>query len=315
MANPQCFALPQGAPCSPVPSCVICLGNFDGVHLAHRELLRSARAFRNQNFPHASLAVFCFPTPSSDFFSSAPAAHLCSLEQKLSFFADEGVEFVFLAEFEDVRELSSEEFAKTVLLEQCHAVAAVCGFNYRFGKGGLGRAEDLESLLNSPVLILDRVDLGGEAVSSTRIRSLLSKGDAKEAARLLCRPYSITAPVLHGKALGRNLGIPTINQNFPKGALIPRHGVYLTSCHIEDREFIGVSNVGVHPTVDLDASVNCETFLLDFDGDLYGKTVTVSFLDYLREEAKFSSKEALTEQVHRDVAAARTLAKALKITP
>ena len=117
--------------------------------------------------------------------------------------------------------------------------------------------------------------------------------------------YGLTAPVLHGKALGRTIGIPTVNQSFPKGLLIPPRGVYVTETVVEGVAYRGVSNVGTHPTVDVNAPVNCETYLLDFQGDLYGKTLTVSFLRYLRGECRFDTLEELRRQIESDIAEAR----------
>ena len=164
---------------------------------------------------------------------------------------------------------------------------------------------DLKRLLPAPVKIVDEVTKNGKTVSSSRIRTLLAQGDVQTAACLLQHPYSFTAPVLHGKQLGRRIGSPTINQVFPHGLQVPLCGVYVTECTVDGKRYRGVSNVGVRPTVDLDAAVNCETYLLDFEGDLYGKEVTVAFLDFLRPEQKFTSLDELRAQIEKDVRQAR----------
>ena len=201
--------------------------------------------------------------------------------------------------------LSKEKFATEILRDLCHCVCAVCDFNYRFGNKGSGAAEELSALLGAPVKIQEAICSNGETVSSTRIRRCLVEGDVRGAAALLTRPYSFTAPVLHGKALGKTWNLPTVNQNFPPKMMIPRHGVYVTDCEIDGKHVRGVSNVGTHPTVDRDAAVNCETPWLDFCGDLYGKEVTISFLEYLRPEQKFATADELRMQIGKDIAAAQ----------
>ncbi|MBQ7391070.1 MAG: hypothetical protein IJV73_00135, partial [Clostridia bacterium] len=136
MATLECIAIHTRKICQIPAQTVICLGNFDGVHLAHRKLLRIAVKHRNSDFADAACCVLCFRTPSSDYLSKTPAAHLCTLEQKLDRFAEEGIEYAILCDFPDIRALSPKEFAEEILRDGCHCVAAVCGFNYRFGKNG-----------------------------------------------------------------------------------------------------------------------------------------------------------------------------------
>ena len=122
---------------------------------------------------------------------------------------------------------------------------------------------------------------------------------------MLGHPYRFESPVLHGKKLGRTIGIPTLNQAFPEKMLIPLHGVYITDCKIGDRTFRGVTNVGVHPTVDSEAPVNAETYLLDFADEVYGRDVEISFLRYLRPERRFGNLEELKACIALDIEAAR----------
>ena len=305
MSSLQCISLFDMSP-APLPAAsVVCLGNFDGVHLAHRALLREARRLCNTEFTQASCAAFCFRTPSTDFLAPDKASHLCTLEQKLRRFRDEGLDYAILIDFPEIRDLSPEQFANNILRDGCHAVAAVCGFNYRFGKGGKGTPELLRSTLQIPVSVQSEISFCGETVSSTRIRRLLTEGRVEEANALLTLPYSFTAEVVHGKALGQKMGFPTVNQVFPDRMLIPRHGVYVTDCEIDGKHYRAISNVGAHPTVDTDAQINCETYILDLCADLYGKQITVSFLKFLRPEQKFESIEALTAQIGHDLIAAR----------
>ncbi len=283
---------------------VICLGNFDGVHLGHRTLLNAALQMRDKEFPHHLCGVFCFREHPSLTLSKAPISLLSTMEQKLESFRTVGIDFVYVGDFAEMRDLSPDDFVRTVLIGECHGVAAVCGFNYHYGKGGSGTAESLQaSHIFSRVLVVEDVQVNGSTVSSSRIRALLEAGAVEEAATLLTHPYSLSAPVLHGKALGRQLGAPTVNQQFPNGIQIPRHGVYMTLCEVDGICYRGVSNVGVRPTVDdaATSTVNCETYLLDFSGDLYNKDVTVFFLHFLRPEQKFENRQALIAQIAADI--------------
>ena len=306
MMRLECLSLPDKNPVPLSEATILCLGNFDGVHLGHRALLQKAKELQSR-LPHASCGVFCFSTPPAELLLGDRAPlRLSTTEQKLEAFYEVGMEFVILADFASIKDLSPTEFAKNILFEQCHCAAAVCGFNYHFGAGGIGTAEQLSSILPVPVSVVNPVRALGDTVSSSRIRSLLTAGDVETAAHLLAHPYTLQAPVVHGKGLGQHLGAPTINQFFPERTQLPRCGVYVTQCEIDGMRYRGVTNIGTHPTVDRNAPVNCETYLLDFDGSLYGRIVSVSFLHFLRPEKKFESREALSAQIQADIEAART---------
>ena len=283
---------------------ILCLGNFDGVHFAHRTLLREAKKLKAEKLPHALCGVFCFEKPSIDYFSKNPPKHLTTLEQKLQYFASEGMDFAFIADFGALKDLSPEEFVNDVLVGQCACKAAVCGYNYHFGKGGTGTSRDLQKLLApNTVIAMAPIYMDDNTVSSTRIRGLLEQGEITEANALLTTPFSIMAPVEHGKGLGRHLGFPTFNQIPPKEMLIPAHGVYLTRCEIDNKFYFGLTNVGTRPTVDVNATPNLETHLFNFVGDLYQKELLVEFLDFIRSEKRFESTEALQRQIQLDIKA------------
>ena len=285
---------------------ILCLGNFDGVHYAHRTLLREAKRLQAERMPNAKCGVFCFERPSGDYLSPNPPKHLTPLEQKLKYFADEGMDFAFIADFKVLQGLSPEEFINDILVSKCFCKGAVCGYNYRFGKYGSGTPELLQRILpQDHVVTVPAVYSNGETISSTRIRRLLHEGNVKEANELLTVPFSITAPVEHGKALGRKMGTPTFNQTLPTHMIIPANGVYLTQCTVDGISYYGVTNIGTRPTVDTDAPINIETHLLQFEGDLYQKELTVEFLDYIRPEQHFKSIESLQTQIQQDIKTAQ----------
>ena len=301
----ECVSLKDGKPI-PMPSkTVLCLGNFDGVHYAHRTLLSSAVAWRNEVFPDAAVGVFCFRELPAKYLESSFVGKLCTTEERLERFCECGLEFAILAEFSELCDFSAETYMQQVLMEDCNAVAVACGYNHRFGKRGAGSVSLLQSCFGENVLVQTPVMLDGKTVSSSKIRELLQNGKPREAARLLTQPYSISAPVLHGKALGSRMGTPTVNQRFSIDSVIPMRGVYVTECDVDSKTYRGITNVGIRPTVELDGAVNCETYLLDFSGDLYGKILTVRFLEFIREEKKFEDADALWRQIAKDVKTAR----------
>lgn len=291
---------------------VLALGNFDGVHSAHRVLLhRAARLAKvwAKDKPTYSAAWF-FDPPSSDFLGKSHG-HLTTLQEKLSAFAECGMDYAYLADFSSLRSLSPDRFIDEVLKQHARAVHIVCGYHFHFGQGGAGNALTLQRAFGQACVdVVPSICLpiaGQETViSASSIRASLAQGDVENAARLLGRPYSLTAPVTHGKQLGRVLGFPTINQNAPEGKLLPKEGIYVTRCYVDGEPFGGVTNVGHRPTVDgIDSIPNCETHILDLERDLYGKSVTVEFLHRLRDEQKFETVELLKAAVTHDIEQAR----------
>ncbi len=291
---------------------ILCLGNFDGVHRAHADLLSAGRALVGTlSHPdaapreeHTPCGVFCFFRPSGDYLPSHTAdapAHLTTLRQKLALFANAGMDFACLCAFPAVRDLTPEAFLDRLMTE-AGCIGAVCGYNFRFGRKAAGTAADIARRFGAAhSTVLPELMWDGDTVSASRIRSLLRKGDVAAANRLLGRPYCLTATVTHGKRLGRTIGFPTANQYFLPESLVPAYGVYAARCHTPDGTYPCVANIGIHPTVDAHARVNCESYILGYSGNLYGHRVTVEFLEYLRPEERFSDIDALTAAISRDV--------------
>ena len=296
-----------------LPKTVLALGNFDGVHLGHAELLKEAvRKSKSLGGSSESVVpgVWLFRAPPSDFLTDPPIPHLSTLEEKLSIFRSFGIRYAFIGEFPILSALSPEEFARR-LISECNCIHAVCGFNYTFGHRGAGTPKELSAFLGGRVSVIASVGQAGSPVSSTRIRALLRDGDVRAAATLLGRPYSLTAPVLHGKALGRTISFPTANQAFPQGSVIPKSGIYAVTVHfpweVPDAIHYGVANVGLRPTVENSSIVNCETYIFDYSGDLYDKTIEIRFIERLRDERKMSGLAELTAAITHDAEAARDL--------
>lgn len=290
------------------PFSVVCLGNFDGVHNGHRTLASAALQKRDElsdRFPGIACGACFFKISSVDFLFSSKTPHLSTFSQKLSLFASLGLDYAFVTDFESIRNLSPDQYVNDVLKKRLHCVFSICGFNFHFGKKAAGTAEDLVALMDGNAQIIPPVCVGDLPVSSSLIRQKIAEGDVASATDLLGRPYCIDEEVLHGKGLGRTWGLPTINQHFPAELAVPLHGIYVTRTHVDGIAYPSVTNVGIRPTVEQSETVNCETHILDFDRDVYGKTVKVEFLKRLRGEIRFNSPEDLQTQIRADIAQTR----------
>ena len=286
---------------------IVALGNFDGVHIAHQKLIGLAVSLRDRLFPDAAVAAWFFSDLPENDLPVPPVGRLIGNDEKNALLRKAGAEYTFAYPFTELRAFSPEDFCNKTLITECHAAGAVCGFNFRFGKNAEGTPEKLESFFPGAFAELPETRIDGMTVSSTAIRESLRNGDTETAKRMLGRPYSLTLPVTHGKHLGTGMGIPTVNQVFPAGALIPRHGVYATVTRIDGKSYPGISNIGVRPTVESSDSVNCETYIFDYSGDLYGKTVTVEFHRFLRDERKFATVRKLHDAIQADIQSVRKM--------
>lgn len=283
----------------------VVLGNFDGVHAGHADLITRAVTYAKAH--GIASAVWTFADGAASLPNKPDARAITTTEEKLALIGSMGVDFAILESFEAVRGYTPERFVNELLIGKCGAAAAVCGFNFRFGAGGIGTGETLAALMAPrPCIIVPPVYVGDMLVSSTAIRACIEAGDMERAAAMLGRPFSLTAPVVHGKELGRTIGIPTINQLFYEGGVIPKNGIYACRVDTPDGSFPGVANVGIRPTItENDAhGINCETHIIGYSGWLYEEIVRVSFFTRLRDEMKFDGIGALQEQIRRDMDAA-----------
>lgn len=289
-------------------NCVLALGDFDGVHTGHTELIDSALKIAKELCVGAG--VYTFNTNSKLVLGNKALSLLTTESEKLDILSKCGIDFVYEEDFSDIKDFSPEQFC-TYLLTEFKPKAVVCGENFTFGKNALAGSKDLKVLLGQrdvPVYITEDFKIDGELVSSSKIRNYISLGDMESANKLLGYPYFIKAKVVHGAELGRRLGFPTINQLEYDSKVVPKHGVYACECVVDDKTYSGVVNVGTKPTVsktDKNPPVVFETHIIDYNGDLYGKTVCVKFFKMLREEKKFESLDALTRAVMENIAQTR----------
>ena len=284
--------------------CVLCLGNFDGIHIGHRALVDETLAHCERlkaEFPEVKSGAWFFARSPYDIITKSVTPRLTDISQKLEIFSSLGLDLAFIFDYEEIGGYSPDRFVKETLKEKCGCIFAVCGYNFKFGKGAAGDKDILFDLMDGMTSSVNQVCLDGKRVCSSEIRRLIAAGSIEEANELLGRCYSIHGKVLHGKKLGRTIGIPTINQGLGMDIAIPKNGIYVTRVYIDGECFPSVSNVGVRPSVESDGAVNCETHVLGFDGEIYGKDVKVDFLARLRDEIKFGSIDELKAQINKDI--------------
>ena len=290
-------------------SSVIALGFFDGVHLGHGALLR--RTVQRARELGVGSAVFTFDRPPKEVVTGKPVALINSPEDRRDLMERlYGVERVILAPFdEQMMHCPWEDFVEQLLVREYGTVHLVAGHDFHFGYKNEGTPERLVEKCRQLGLgcdIIPKVECDGRTVSSTYIRTLVEAGDMEQAARFLGHRHCLSQIVRHGQRFGRTIGIPTVNFTVPPTVLVPRHGVYVTRVFLPDgRSCAGVTNVGTRPTVSSAGTVTVETFLLNFQGDLYDKHLRLEFYSRLRHEQRFDGPDALKEQIHRDVTAAQ----------
>ncbi|MBE6606927.1 MAG: bifunctional riboflavin kinase/FAD synthetase [Ruminococcaceae bacterium] len=284
---------------SDLSECTVALGNFDGVHFAHTELIRKAKEITFSLCKTAGkkilTAVFTF--------SDLKKPYITTTNEKLAVFEKLGVDCVFLCSLEAVKNLSPEEFVRDILVSKLRCVHTVCGYNYRFGKNALGDTSLLKELTEKYGIgctVVDEI----HGVSSTCIRELISNGNITEANEIIGRPFTVSGNIIHGRGVGHTFGCPTLNVDIPEGKLLPMNGVYFTVCKVGESFYPAITNVGVCPTFGNDR-ITCENHLIDVCCELYGEFAEVFFLAFRRKEIKFSSPDELYKTVSEDISAAR----------
>ncbi len=290
--------------------CVVAIGNFDGVHRGHQALLAETRAIAARFKRRAGVMVF-EPHPRVYFQPDKPHFRLTTLEQKTGLLERYGMDVTVVLAFDALLAgLSAEAFVERVLVAGLGVSHVVVGYDFHYGKGRGGTAATLIEAgreMGFGVSIIEQVAVGGEAASSSAIRAELAQGDVRSAAEMLGHWWRVAGRVQGGAKRGTGMGYPTANVTLAKGTTLA-HGIYAVRVHLPNGAGVhdGAAYLGRRPTFDNGAAV-LETFLLDFDGDLYGKEIELEFVAHLRSDRKFDSAEALVAQMDQDVAAARRI--------
>ncbi len=277
----------------------LALGYFDGVHLGHQKVIKSAVEFAHQN--NTKSAVITFKDHPCCYFYGVCPKYILSRKQREEEIAKLGVDFLYELDFDEtLAGLSAEEYLKNILIKYFSPVAISTGFNHHFGVKKSGDAEFLkknQSKYSYKYFEIPPQKIHDEIISSTTIRNYLQKGDITNANKMLGKDFSITGEVIEGQKLGRGIGFRTANLIYPTEIVDIPFGVY----QVETTYGKGITNFGIRPTVSNTEKAVLETHILDFDKDIYGKTIRVEFIKMLRREQKFNSVDELKKQIQSDI--------------
>jgi riboflavin kinase/FMN adenylyltransferase len=291
----------------PLPPCAVTIGNFDGIHLGHQQVLHQLKTIADKSTLCSAVIIF-EPQPIEFFAPDKAPKRLARFREKIAYLKSQKIDYLLCLKFDQkFSELSAEQFVQDLLVNRLSTRHLVIGDDFRFGKNRSGNFESLQSYGNQYGFAVDNTEtllLDGIRVSSTRIRESIRNNDFTLAAALLGRPYSLSGKVSHGQKLGRQLGYPTINIKMGSKTLIVK-GIFAVMVKgIDNRVLQGVASLGTRPTVNGVDSI-LEVYILDFNQDVYGYSVEVDFLYKIRDEKKFDSIEALTVNIEQDVVMAK----------
>lgn len=294
---------------TPFPRATVAIGTFDGVHVGHQALLRTA--VEDARFFVRPALVFTFDRHPQELLAPDHApAYLTTPEQRNRLISDAGIDGLVIARFDEtLSQLSPDDFVQQILKEKLGAETIVVGDNFGFGKARAGNVDYLKEAQSRFIFTLQALEpvmIDGAPASSTRIRELLRIGEIRNAERILGHSYLLAGTVVKGQQLGRQLGFPTANLALTVRQVVPPDGIYAVIATLDDgRSFGGACSIGNRPTVP-GAGRSIETFLFDFDEDIYGRGMELRFVRHLRPEWKFDSLDALIAQIARDVEEAKT---------
>lgn len=288
------------------------IGVFDGVHRGHQEILSNLTAGAHQNGAPAVVLTF-WPHPAVVLGKRHDLKCLTTPEERANLLGDLGVDAVITQPFTpDFANLSAFDFMRRVS-HRLGLRSLWIGYDFALGRnreGDLERLTEIGQELGYDVQTIGPVKNGEDVLSSSLIRQRIRSGEVAHAAENLGRFYNLSGPVIHGDGRGRKINIPTANIDYPRDKVIPVNGVYATWAWVGGQRYPAASNIGINPTFTPDKQTpNVEAHLLDFDRDLYGQEVKLEFVEYLREELRFDSVEALLEQIHADIGKTREILK------
>ncbi len=279
----------------------VSLGKFDGIHMGHQSLIHSILSYKEQGL---KAVVFSFLVHPSILLGEEELSLIITEEEKKKKLEKMEVDIFISYPFsKEMLSMEAEKFIKEILVDKLDAKVIVVGKDFRFGhnrKGDVRLLEQFASLYDYKVVIPDKVMLHGERISSTRIREAIEKGNMEVVKTLLGEPYSITGEVVHGKAIGRTIGMPTANVIPDNQKLSPPFGVYVSKTLVDGVWYEGITNIGIQPTITREKVKIAETFLFDYSGNLYGKEIQTNLYYFRRLEQRFATLEDLKEQIKRD---------------
>ncbi|MBO9701326.1 MAG: bifunctional riboflavin kinase/FAD synthetase [Sporocytophaga sp.] len=293
-----------------LPNAVVTIGTFDGVHLGHRKILSRLKETSNEENGESVVITF-WPHPRKVLQDAGSFKLLLTLNEKIAMIASCGIDHLLLIPFtKEFSSTSSEDFIHKILIDKIGTKKLVIGYDHKFGKNREGSFEYLKenaSKIGFQVEEIPREDIEHNAISSTSIREALSQNNVSKATTLLGRPYSVKGKVVEGKKLGRELGYPTANIEVEDPEkILPADGIYTVLVKVDGKKYGGMLSLGFNPTVE-GKGRSMEVHIFDFNKNIYGETVEVAFLEFLRFEAKFPNLDALIVQLKKDEKQSRAI--------
>lgn len=293
---------------------IFALGFFDGVHIGHAALLETCREVAREGSWHSGVVTFA-AHPDTLVLGDMPRL-INTLEDRERLLRKHyGMDSVVTLPFDrQMRDLAWKDFL-ALLRRDYDAAGFVCGADFRFGAGGAGNAGLLAVYCRAeglPWAVVPEQTLDGIRISSTHIRELIESGEMSTAVKFLGHPHVLTGQVIHGRHLGTTLGIPTANLQLPPELVVPKFGVYMCRCLVDGKHYPAVTNVGTRPTVNGD-SITVEPWILDYEGDLYGREITLEFYRFLRPEHKFPDLQSLKAEIVRNAGQTREYFRELPV--
>ncbi|WP_295230430.1 bifunctional riboflavin kinase/FAD synthetase [uncultured Chryseobacterium sp.] len=278
------------------------LGMFDGVHIGHKSIIDELTKTGQEKDLETAILTF-WPHPRFVFNPDEDLKLLNTLDEKTALMEKYGIQNLFLKEFDaGFRNLTGEEFVRQILVDTLHVKYLIIGYDHSFGKNKSGNFELLQKLsgeLGFEVEQMEAINIHENNISSTKIRKALLTGNIKEANEMLGYSYSVSGKVVHGKKIGRTIGYPTANIETDSIKLLPKKGAYIVEVFVQGKQYKGMLSVGTNPTVNGE-KLTVEVYILDFEGDIYGRNITVKFRDFLHDEIKFEGMDKLIERLDED---------------
>jgi riboflavin kinase/FMN adenylyltransferase len=284
----------------------VTLGKFDGLHLGHQQLMNLAISYKMQGL---TAVMFTFLLHPGNLFSDKEFELIYTEEEKLARLSRSGIDVLISYPFTEItRSMDPEDFIKEILVDKLDAKVIIVGEDFRFGlhrRGDVAMLKDYEAAYGYKVIACEKKRWKNEVISSSTIRAAIKEGNMEAANAMLGQPYSIRGEVVHGRRFGRTIGMPTTNLIPSSTKLLPPCGVYASKTLIDGVYHPGVTNIGYKPTVGEEEYIGVETFIFDYDNDLYGEMIEVELFYYIRPEMKFGSVEELTQRMSEDILLAR----------
>lgn len=285
-------------------SCDTCvtIGNFDGVHKGHQTLMKKAIEYSKLN--NLKSVVFTFANHPVNYFKPGYVKNIITYDEKKTLLEDLGIDVLVNIPFGvEMTEISAEDYVQNILIDKLHVKKLIVGHDFTFARKREGNVEVLKKLSTEKGFELEIVTpvlVDGKRVSSTDIRAMIAEGDVSGAEKLLGRYFAVEGIVIRARQIGRTIGFPTANLDVDKNMVIPQKGIYATIAKIDNRVFCGATSIGTNPTVN-GKGLSIETYILDFDEDIYDQRLRIEFVERMRDEIKFDSVEGLKEQLTEDV--------------